>query len=147
MNLASIFFAIENNYSIEEKQKEFNAYLPGKCNIGKKEIEKRKWLALSGLLIVIASVYILQVYSFSYQWRALIFFPLSYSILCFLQAKNKFCVLFGLTGVFNFNDIRKLTSIKEIDYHQKDRRKSLIIIFTSIFVALVITMIYLNLPF
>jgi len=122
-------------------------YIPGTCNIGRKEIQRRKIQATIGLFVSVVSMFLLFPNKQPGLLRLIVFAPIFYTVLCFLQAKNKFCILFGITGVFNFNDSRKLTPVKEKDFHAKDRRKSILILFLSGLIAFIITIIYFYFPF
>lgn len=117
-------------------------YIPGACNIGRKEIQRRKIQATIGVIVSIVLMFLLFPYHRPELFRLFVFPPLAYTVLCFLQAINKFCVLFGLRGVFNFNDERILTTVKQYDFVLKDRRKAILIIFLSGLIAFIITVIY-----
>ena len=130
-----------------EPKNEENEYVPGTCNMGEKEIERRKKLVIIGSTFTILSIVILQVFGFPTEWRLIIFFPLSFTILCFQEALQKFCVVFGIKGVFNFKNIRKVIRIEQEDDRKKDRKKGWVIIFTSALIGFVVAMIYFYLPF
>jgi hypothetical protein len=136
----------ENDLFDNDSDKTSDAYNPGVCNLGKKETSDRKLKAYSGLILTIFCIAVIEWMNLSNKYRLLIFFPLAYSIICFIQAKEKFCVVFGLRGVYNFNDKRKLTKISSKEFISKDRRKSLWILFQSVIFAIIITILYYYLP-
>ena len=119
-----------------------NGYIPGICNLGKKEISRRKYQAIAGLLITIAFVIIVQMYQIETIWKLLIFAPVFYTTICLLQAREQFCVVFGINGVYNFSDERDLIPVNEVEYRVKDRKKAIKILFLSVFIAVVISVIY-----
>src|SRR4051812_750786 len=100
-----------------------NQYIPGTCNIGKKEIQRRYLQFTAGIVVTLLCISLVESNQLKSAWKLLIFIPLTYSVLCFLQAFFKFCVLFGIKGVYNFNDKRITTKITNEDYRSKDRRK------------------------
>ena len=121
-------------------------YIPGKCNLGLQEIQSRKRKALIGFLISTLTITGLQFFHFHPAWRFIVFFPLSYAILCSFQAQQKFCVAFGIKGIFNFEEMRKSTIIKNTENKKKDNIKAWQIIFKSFFLAFIIVTIYFFLP-
>jgi len=133
-------------FSNNEFQNDNGGYIPGICNLGKKEINKRKVQSIAGLALTILCIITLQFFHFEPVWRLIVFAPLFYSIICFLQAREKFCVVFGIYGVYNFTDERNVVAVEEEEYHTKDRKKAFKIFFTSLAIAIVIVVIYFYLP-
>jgi predicted nucleic acid-binding Zn ribbon protein len=123
-----------------------NEYLPGSCNLGIKEIESRKRKALIGLILTILWIVYLQINHFTSEWRLIIFFPLFYSIVCFYQAQQKFCVAFGLLGIFNFGERGNSKSVADELHKKKDRKNAWRIIFLSLIFTLLIVVTYYLLP-
>ena len=136
---------IEN--SIDRKtQNNTNEYIPGQCNLGFEEIRRRKRKAFFGLVITLLSIVGLQLFHISSVYRFLLFIPLSYAIICYYQAQQKFCVVFGMKGIYNFGEIGKSTSITNPKYKNKDYHNARMIILTSLFLALLLVAIYFFLP-
>ena len=123
-----------------------NEYVPGKCNLGYEEIDRRKRNAHRGLIITILGIAALQLLNLSSIWRLLLFIPLSYAILCYYQAQQKFCVAFGIFGIYNFLEIGKVTKVSEPEYKIKDKRNAWLIILKSFLLALIIVVVYYFLP-
>jgi hypothetical protein len=119
-----------------------NRYIPGTCNIGKKEIQRRYLQFMIGFVLTFICISLIESNHLNHSWKLVIFIPFSYSILCFLQAFFKFCVLFGVKGVFNFNDKRIITKITNEEYRSKDQRKSVWIFILSVLIGLTFSIIY-----
>ena len=99
-----------------------NDYIPGKCNLGSEEIEMRKRKAKIGLILTLLSIIALQIFHPSPNYKLLIFIPLFYSILCYYQAQQKFCVAFGIIGIYNFGNLGKSKRVIESEFKNKDIR-------------------------
>ena len=123
-----------------------NDYIPGKCNLGSKEIEMRKRKALGGLILTILSIIAIQIFHLSPKYRLIIFIPLFYSILCYYQAQQKFCVAFGIIGIYNFGNLGKSKRVIESEFKNKDIRNSWLIIFKTLLLSFLIVVIYYFLP-
>lgn len=117
-------------------------YIPGTCNIGVKEVQRRKFLALLSFTGTIIAIIILQKFELPKVWRLAVFIPLWFFILNFLQSYFKFCVFFGIKGLFNFNDIRRVKRIKKEEDRNKDAKKGWQIIFASIVIAFIFVILY-----
>ena len=103
-------------------------YIAGQCNIGQAEIRLRDKIGWQGLGITIILWLAFILLDVPAPWRLLLFFPASLSATGFLQARMRFCVAFGLMGVFNFGPKAGRTDhIGEPDYIRKDRKKALLI--------------------
>ncbi|MCY3412749.1 MAG: hypothetical protein INQ03_14015 [Candidatus Heimdallarchaeota archaeon] len=83
-------------------------YIAGSCNIGPEELARRRMARnISGIVLVVLTglVFYLQVAAF---WGLVLFLPAIGFAVSFLQVRNKFCVAFGLSGVYNFDELGKL---------------------------------------
>ena len=123
-----------------------NDYIPGKCNLGSEEIEMRKRKAKIGLILTLLSIIALQIFHPSPNYKLLIFIPLFYSILCYYQAQQKFCVAFGIIGIYNFGNLGKSKRVIESEFKNKDIRNSWLIIFKTLLLSFLIVVIYYFLP-
>lgn len=101
-------------------------YIPGECNIGPGEITKRirmGYFGLAGVILLIAGIQLLDL---SANTRLLIFFPALFMFSGFLQANQKFCLLYGAFGIFNITEKRERIFDRKQLY--KDRIKALKIV-------------------
>lgn len=123
-----------------------NDYIPGKCNLGSEEIKMRKRNAKIGLILTLLSSIALQIFHSSPNYRLLIFIPLFYSILCYYQAQQKFCVAFGIIGIYNFENLGRSKKVIQNEFKNKDIRNSWLIIFKTLFLTFLLVAIYYFLP-
>lgn len=99
-------------------------YIPGVCNIGPEEIRRRRDWALVSLVITVIEIILLIMIDVSHLWRLTLFIPASSLGIGFEQWYLKFCVAFGLKGVFNFEKIGKTFSIEQKENLDNDRKKA-----------------------
>ena len=121
-------------------------YTPGKCNIGLREIRRRKLTGGIGLFLTIITIF-----SFYHQHSSRIarfgtFLPALIMSIGYLQARKKFCFAFGLSGLFNFGSSgQSHRVISEVD-RKIDRRAALRLILEALALAAVVTAIVFLLP-
>jgi hypothetical protein len=119
-----------------------NVYIPGVCNIGKKEIGKRRNSAIvSGILAIALGAGILITHS-NPLLRLLVFFPLVSFTVGIQQWVSKFCVNFGMRGLFNFNDLGRQETIDQLEMRKADRSRALKMIITGVLSALLLSIAF-----
>lgn len=121
-------------------------YIPGTCNIGKKEIERRKMAAIFSFIFCILFIAFMQWYEAAKIWKLLLFIPASSLGVSFQQWYFKFCVAFGIKGVFNFGNIGKTFSVEQKENYRKDRVKAWQIIVSGLGFGLLVGLLYYLLP-
>jgi len=114
-------------------------YIPGTCNIGKEEINKRKKLFIISLFAVIALTRLCFEYTDSFLIKTLLFLVSSTCCVIYMELRHKFCVTFGMFGFYNFNKLGKAEKVKDRSSLLKDRQKVLRVIVVSSFIGLVFT--------
>ncbi len=92
------------NTPFPSQQNEDEGYIPGTCNIGKAELEKRKQAAIFSAVLTIICIALMQYYDVDRIWKLLIFIPATSFAVSFQQWYFKFCVAFGIKGVFNYGN-------------------------------------------
>ena len=107
-------------------------YVSGSCNIGQQEIKRRYQTAVFGsaLYLIFAIV----------GWCNFIFIPALIASVGFIQARKKFCVAFGLMGVFNFGATgitQKVSGKKDLS---EDRKYAVSVLTQSIILATAISL-------
>ena len=118
---------------------EENKYIPGTCNIGKQEmIKRRNGGIVAGIMAVIIAV-ALSVAHLDRYWRFIVFFPLLSFFIGMQQWYYKFCVGFGMKGLFNFGDLGHVNNVEAEEMHKADRTKALKMIVTGILLAAAVT--------
>jgi len=121
-------------------------YIPGVCNIGKKEIERRKQAAIFSVALCIVCITLIQWLEADRIWKLLLFIPAASLGVSFQQWYFKFCVAFGIKGVFNFGGIGKTFSVEQKEYFRKDRIKAWQMIISGVLFGIAAALIYYYLP-
>ena len=121
-------------------------YIPGTCNIGKEEIRIRRNGAIIGAILTVICIILFQWFDVNRGWRLLISIPIATSAISIQQWYLKFCVAFGLKGIFNFDELGKFVNITDKEQLKKDRAKSYRMIITGILIGLVAAIVYYLLP-
>ncbi len=118
-----------------------NNYTPGQCNIGKEEVNiRRKWLAISIIDILVFTFLCFDRGSSS--WLNAFLFISSFALsIIYIEVKQRFCVIFGMAGVFNFNKPGRTEKITDKNSLLKDRQKVLKILLISFLFALIYTLL------
>ncbi len=101
-----------------------NAYVPGVCNIGAAERQRRArsgWIALA---VTVAAWAALAVTAAPATLNLLLFFPAAAAAIGLLQAGMRFCVGFGMRGLFNFGALGSESTSSETWARDRDRRRS-----------------------
>lgn len=89
------------------------------------------------MIIFIVSAEVLAIPSI---WKLALFAPTVYALSGFIQARNRFCFLFGLLGLFSFT--HKKSRVKDEHQLHKDRSKALYLISQIVFGSALITLMY-----
>lgn len=86
-------------------------YVAGSCNIGSSEIHRRFQVAILGSVVFIAFAIFVVITDAPSLIRALAFAPAMAASMGFNQAKRRFCLAYGLMGVFNFKSGNNVTKV------------------------------------
>jgi hypothetical protein len=121
-------------------------YIPGTCNIGPAEIQNRRNFAINSGITSVLLIILLLVFHVAPLWRLTFFIPAASFGVGFLQWYNKFCVSFGLKGVFNFGDIGKTFTVDQKENYKKDRTKAQKMLATGIIFGLIVTILFYIFP-
>jgi hypothetical protein len=117
-------------------------YIPGVCNIGPAEINRRKrggWVGVGVTILLWLAFWALRVPA---AWRLTLFFPAFLSAEGFLQAALHFCAGFGMRGVFNFGaEVGKTETVEQAEFRRKDLRKARLISLYSALIGIAIAML------
>ncbi|MGE0568067.1 MAG: hypothetical protein AB7O73_08965 [Bacteroidia bacterium] len=123
-----------------------NHYIPGACNIGHEEIKRRKKAAIFSIVLTITVIVLIFMLDANKIWRLTLFIPATSLGVSFQQWYFKFCVAFGIKGVFNFGDIGKTFSIDQKENYRKDRIKAWQMIMTGMVFGLILALIFYFMP-
>lgn len=114
-------------------------YTPGVCNIGPSEIAQRKRAGWIGAIITVVLFFVFIVLHIPPLYRLIIFFPATLTAVGFIQAYFHFCAAFGLNGIYNvLKPAGQTETVAQKLFREKDRNKSLHIIYLSVLVGLLI---------
>ena len=118
-------------------------YIAGACNLGPDEVRRRTRIGYIGLIIALIVVFLLEFFDAPRLYRLFILPPVFYSISGFIQARHRFCYLYGFYGVFSVAGRKQFKRVKEDEALRKDRRTAWKILMMSMVGAVVITAIYM----
>ena len=116
-------------------------YIPGTCNIGNEEINKRRQFGIVGLILTVLAYSLCVYFEISRGVRFLIFIPAVISAIGFLQAGMRFCVYYGLAEMFNFDSLGKSSKVENDEFVRKDKKRARLIIYSSVLIAIVVGLI------
>lgn len=119
-------------------------YIPGVCNIGKKEEQARKSIALVAFSVSLIYLMLIIIFNFVSVIKLFIFIPVFISIVSYLQYRMHFCAEFGILGKYNFTEKIGITSsIENKEYLKLDRAKALKILSYSLLISVSLTLLVL----
>jgi hypothetical protein len=121
-------------------------YIPGNCNIGGAEIRRRWYFTIASGIFSVAAFIFLFTEHFSRGARFLIFFPLVVTVIGWQQTQRKFCLAYGLSGVFNFGTPGDVSHIQDPVARAADRSLVLKVVIQSALAAGAITLVAAILP-
>ncbi|MBW3569034.1 hypothetical protein KY385_02800 [Candidatus Parcubacteria bacterium] len=103
-----------------------NEYVAGRVNIGDEEIKHRRLTyGWGGLTLAIALFLIFIFFNVSFYTYLLLFFPIYISFIGFLQAREKFCIAYGKSGVCNVSgQVGETRDVVGRLNRNKDRQKA-----------------------
>ncbi len=121
-------------------------YQPGVCNIGPSEISRRRNIGILGAVLTVFTILIFASAGSPRIYRLLVFIPAMIFATGFVQARKKFCLGFGISGVFNFGPAGKLDKVETASARAEDRKTVIRIALQSLAAAAAITAVALLLP-
>lgn len=132
--------------SMTYNQEDTGGYIPGVCNIGKKEIIRRRNGAIFAAILTAIIIIILLMTHVSKPWRFLVFLPLTSSTIGIQQWYYKFCAGFGLKGIFNFKELGESITIEQSEMLKADKAKAIKMIVSGVLFSLALTIIFYLIP-
>jgi len=125
---------------------ESNDYIAGSCNIGKREIRRRQTVAALGALVTAFTLFSFYHYNVTRLDRLAIFFPMIMTSIGFLQARKRFCLAYGLTGLFNFGTNGKVQKVISPADRATDRNTAITLLFQSTVISILFAGVIFFLP-
>lgn len=114
-----------------------DSYLPGECNIGKKEIQVRKKF----LAFFLPMSILFTVFNFFWPGSIMMWLAMLISSFCALvlinEIRTKFCIIFGFFSLHNFKSLGNLDEVVSPSQKQKDHRRVLRMFVASLAIAFV----------
>jgi len=129
-----------------EDRSENGTYIPGTCNIGKDEIIRRRNGAIfSGILSFLLAAGLLLIHA-EKLWRLFLFLPVTSFVIGVQQWYYKFCMGFGMKGIFNFGEIGKITTVKDSEMIKADKRKAINMLVAGLISGILIAIFFYMFP-
>ena len=122
-------------------------YTPGVCNIGPREIRRRRRTGHVGLAATLGLLVILVAIGAPPIARLLIAFPAAVSASGYLQARLKFCAGFASLGIYNFGESGDSVAVVDEAARTADRRRGLQISLASFAIGSAVGLAAVLLPF
>ena len=121
-------------------------YIPGSCNIGPREIRRRQLVGVIGLFLTIWTIYGFSHQHGSHLARLSVFLPALVMSIGYLQGRKKFCLAFGLSGLFNFGKLGNTRRVISESDRKIDRQAAMRLLLQAVGFAALITALVLLLP-
>ena len=121
-------------------------YVPGTCNIGEGEVNRRRIVAAIGFVLSLSALTTFITTYVPQNVRLGIFIPLLVMTIGWVQSRKKFCLAYGLTGTFNFGKLGQISRVADPIARAADRRTALIIFAQSTLYAAALTALVVALP-
>lgn len=99
-------------------------YIPGVCNIGPAEIQRRRSAGIGGAVATGAVIAATVLTGVPKPLRLLAILPAAGAATGFIQAATHFCAGFGMRGVFNFGATGTTDTIEQAEFRAEDQAKA-----------------------
>lgn len=121
-------------------------YIAGSCNIGVREIRRRQLVGGIGLFLTISTVFGFYHQHASRMARFGTFLPALVMSIGYLQARKKFCLAFGFSGLFNFGKLGDTHRVVSEEDRKIDRQAAIRLFGEAAFLAAAVTAVVFLLP-
>ncbi len=121
-------------------------YRAGACNIGPREIEKRRRTGIIGVAAAFSIAAILVAIDAPPIARAIVLLPLWGGLISLEQARRRFCVAFAFAGIRSANPAEARESVADPADLAADRSAARVLVLYCGLIALVITAALVLLP-
>jgi hypothetical protein len=121
-------------------------YRPGACNIGPREIARRRAFGVAGVASAVVLAAVLIAIEAAPLARGLVIFPLWGGIVSLEQARRRFCAGFALAGIRSVAGSDATESVADPADRSADRATARAMIAYSGAIALALTAVFVLLP-
>jgi hypothetical protein len=121
-------------------------YRPGACNIGPREIAKRRAFGIAGIVATVVLGAVLLVIDAPQIARAIVLIPLWGAIVSLEQARRKFCAAFAYAGIRSVNGSDATESVARAADLALDRAAARRLVAECGVIAAAITAVFIVLP-
>src|SRR5678809_965198 len=118
-------------------------YVAGQCNLGTEEIRRRMNIGWLGTVVTILVVLVLEIMDAPRPYRIVVLPTIGVALSGFLQARHRFCYLYGWRGVFSIAGRKKFEKITDNADLKRDRRKAIQIVVMMLVGSVVLTALYM----
>ena len=120
-----------------------NTYVAGQCNLGTEEIRRRMNIGWFGLGLTFLVVLILEIVDASKVYRIIVLPTIGVALSGFLQARHRFCYLYGWRGVFSLAGRKKFEKVLDHADMKKDRKTAIQIVVMMLVGSILLTALYM----
>lgn len=121
-------------------------YIAGSCNIGPREIRRRQLVGAIGLFLTISTIFGFSHQHSSHLVRFGVFLPALIMSFGYLQGRKKFCLAFGLSGLFNFGKLGNTRRVISESDRKIDRQAAIRLGLQAVGLAALVTALVFLLP-
>jgi len=121
-------------------------YRPGACNIGPREIARRRAIGVAGIVSAVVVAAVLVAVDAPPLARAIVVFPLWGAIISFEQARRRFCAGFAFAGIRSVSGSDATESVADPVDLAADRATARLMVAYSGAVAVALTALFVVLP-
>lgn len=115
-------------------------YVPGSCNIGGAEIQRRLRAGWGGVTIFAFVLFFLMMAKVGEPaWYLVLFLPAFAAAAGFVQASYRFCFYFGFSSLFNFDRAGERHHVADAAARKQDRAKARRVLALSFLIAVAVT--------
>ena len=118
-------------------------YIPGHCNLGEAEIRRRMKIGWIGVVLTILVFLVLEILDATRPYRIFILPPIAFALSGFIQARHRFCYLYGWAGLYSMTGRKHFHKVEQQESARKDRRTALKIMSMVLLGSLLLTALYM----
>lgn len=118
-------------------------YVAGQCNLGTEEIRRRMNIGWLGVVLTILVVLVLEILDVPRPYRIVVLPTIAVALSGFLQARHRFCYMYGWRGVFSIAGRKKFEKVKDNEDLQRDRKTAIQIVVMMLLGSILFTALYM----